>query len=95
MLRKTRPHVGHSVPEPIASMRPQRNAAENVLRRRRLRKNHAASMRPQRNAAENETAAAWMNQRVGASMRPQRNAAENAVHVGKTGPGSRFNEAAA
>ena len=53
MLRKTKdgPEAGRR--RMLASMRPQRNAAENLRFRFRLRILRAASMRPQRNAAEN------------------------------------------
>ena len=53
MLRKTDQRRAVDCPGLIASMRPQRNAAEN--KREFLDRNNAllASMRPQRNAAEN------------------------------------------
>ena len=66
----------------IASMRPQRNAAENVPGRyqhgRRVR---LASMRPQRNAAENQIRTQACPRPHHASMRPQRNAAENRARL--------------
>ena len=54
MLRKTRKCIQYQPPVLEASMRPQRNAAENIepLAMEGIGAN--ASMRPQRNAAENE-----------------------------------------
>ena len=62
-----------------ASMRPQRNAADNLrLSPKELREIHNASMRPQRNAADNGRMRVGMNlYYFEASMRPQRNAADN------------------
>ena len=80
----------------VASMRPQRNAAENIELAPGYKGDTGASMRPQRNAAENNEEDPDHCRRVAASMRPQRNAAENAGHT--THPPSalpRFNEAAA
>ena len=77
-------------------MRPQRNAAENVLGRVPYDAALSASMRPQRNAAENEPSLQNSTAPVGASMRPQRNAAENERDAVITdGRCARFNEAAA
>ncbi len=53
MLRKTRPPNCMPPLPPLASMRPQRNAAENDRRRSAKISEYRASMRPQRNAAEN------------------------------------------
>ena len=54
MLRKTPRTRAAAVVEGIASMRPQRNAAENVVDRLEIAdRAERASMRPQRNAAEN------------------------------------------
>ncbi len=61
----------------FASMRPQRNAAENMTVELDLTGTTLASMRPQRNAAENEARGVISGICVIASMRPQRNAAEN------------------
>ena len=56
MLRKTEP-LPLALPEQIiASMRPQRNAAENAKKRVAKKAAPKASMRPQRNAAENTLA---------------------------------------
>ena len=53
MLRKT-PALGcNECADPEASMRPQRNAAENYKMTRTYALTAYASMRPQRNAAEN------------------------------------------
>ena len=53
MLRKTG-HPGSRIERHVgASMRPQRNAAENRNFRAGGRRCDCASMRPQRNAAEN------------------------------------------
>ena len=53
MLRKTPPSGIHSPARRIASMRPQRNAAENWVMAKTVAVTEEASMRPQRNAAEN------------------------------------------
>ena len=78
MLRKTSaPDYVGRVYE-IASMRPQRNAAENPSGAITQGASQMASMRPQRNAAENAQNPHRMRvDRQAASMRPQRNAAEN------------------
>ena len=60
-------------------MRPQRNAAENVLDCGIRCIRRGASMRPQRNAAENRRSGRWLSYPDAASMRPQRNAAENGI----------------
>ena len=60
-----------------ASMRPQRNAAENDGMAARRDGGRSASMRPQRNAAENPEIIVALEILLRASMRPQRNAAEN------------------
>ncbi len=54
MLRKTGRHGPVDRRCRAASMRPQRNAAENGVGRRSALSAGAASMRPQRNAAEND-----------------------------------------
>ena len=79
MLRKT--PASHRGPDGgrVASMRPQRNAAENLFLMLPFTRVQSASMRPQRNAAENESVGEQKTSRLGASMRPQRNAAENRV----------------
>ncbi len=77
MLRKTR-FTTFSVPYPMfASMRPQRNAAENLAGPAAQALEGFASMRPQRNAAENVHPGGASTRTRQASMRPQRNAAEN------------------
>ena len=53
MLRKTAPAAPVVSLHSGASMRPQRNAAENQCCRAVAAGRSAASMRPQRNAAEN------------------------------------------
>ncbi len=53
MLRKTFDELYNVVLVFLASMRPQRNAAENRERAPRGVPSQSASMRPQRNAAEN------------------------------------------
>ncbi len=53
MLRKTTPPRQRPAGVSPASMRPQRNAAENKAFRADRLKPYYASMRPQRNAAEN------------------------------------------
>ena len=95
MLRKTSAihkfAAGHG-----ASMRPQRNAAENGYLRIADRAVGDASMRPQRNAAENLQAICDTRPGIGASMRPQRNAAENSGIPGLLrNLSDSFNEAAA
>ena len=60
-----------------ASMRPQRNAADNAVLGRLERIVMCASMRPQRNAADNMCVESAQIIIVDASMRPQRNAADN------------------
>ena len=54
MLRKTPPTGTRNVFFPEASMRPQRNAAENPVSSTHTPPGGIASMRPQRNAAEND-----------------------------------------
>ena len=97
MLRKTRGWKHGKETSGQASMRPQRNAAENVkLSKSYALRGYPASMRPQRNAAENlsNLAQDWFPEH--ASMRPQRNAAENARCANRYCKGSEcFNEAAA
>ena len=53
MLRKTRYPGGGLLGYVGASMRPQRNAAENRMSAEEAEQCFRASMRPQRNAAEN------------------------------------------
>ncbi len=53
MLRKTKCGYKRLRQAVNASMRPQRNAAENKVENLQLNFNPQASMRPQRNAAEN------------------------------------------
>ena len=53
MLRKTARKARTASPAPAASMRPQRNAAENLGEFSLSLADDRASMRPQRNAAEN------------------------------------------
>ncbi len=54
MLRKTTRRSAVTATVAQASMRPQRNAAENLRRRTHpQQQSRRASMRPQRNAAEN------------------------------------------
>ena len=53
MLRKTRQAITRPRGAITASMRPQRNAAENGDTVTRFKVPDTASMRPQRNAAEN------------------------------------------
>ncbi len=53
MLRKTKVVAASCCLEGAASMRPQRNAAENARVSRMREQRVPASMRPQRNAAEN------------------------------------------
>ena len=53
MLRKTTTAGAALAPRAIASMRPQRNAAENATLSAICCSHDDASMRPQRNAAEN------------------------------------------
>ena len=53
MLRKTLAATADTKAEDAASMRPQRNAAENHLSAVHSGRVIRASMRPQRNAAEN------------------------------------------
>ena len=77
MLRKTLFLVFPFTRVQSASMRPQRNAAENHGNRGRNQPGMVASMRPQRNAAENESGRENRAPGQRASMRPQRNAAEN------------------
>ena len=77
MLRKTTVLMPDPVRADIASMRPQRNAAENGPPTYASPAPPRASMRPQRNAAENSWALLDDASRGDASMRPQRNAAEN------------------
>ena len=63
-----------------ASMRPQRNAGENVSEWDNARvQQKRASMRPQRNAGENRENECASEELQCASMRPQRNAGENAA----------------
>ncbi len=77
MLRKTSSYDIYGCRMVYASMRPQRNAAENIPDRELAAMNPEASMRPQRNAAENPSTALLVVLFGQASMRPQRNAAEN------------------
>ena len=78
MLRKTDQRRVVDRPRLIASMRPQRNAAENGKIAIMSVKTTIASMRPQGNAAENVPVHASKTGRyIRASMRPQRNAAKN------------------
>ncbi len=56
MLRKTAAASRVRLPARRASMRPQRNAAENATRATPWKRLLIASMRPQRNAAENNGA---------------------------------------
>ncbi len=79
MLRKTL--IGSEAPgsSSSASMRPQRNAAENHEAGGACLPHAEASMRPQRNAAENHGRARIPGAGSQASMRPQRNAAENLI----------------
>ena len=80
----------------VASMRPQRNAAENLESTALPLSYRPASMRPQRNAAENTLSGVREAVNRAASMRPQRNAAENVGWGLQGGPArDRFNEAAA
>ena len=79
MLRKTTAVSPTTAPLANASMRPQRNAAENSEVISIYRLGQHASMRPQRNAAENQWLARFNPVAYRASMRPQRNAAENRV----------------
>ena len=69
MLRKTCRRAAGPGGEARASMRPQRNAAENLLQKAELRSERLASMRPQRNAAENDPADHAGHNLVRASMR--------------------------
>ena len=96
MLRKTIVGGGDTYSLAAASMRPQRNAAENVFWNSSRQGQILASMRPQRNAAENAEFPRGAQGAVEASMRPQRNAAENrwARRAYPTSSTS-FNEAAA
>ncbi len=96
MLRKTRGAGSPCRRRFSASMRPQRNAAENIRTHPALGAAEQASMRPQRNAAENTGHGIPRHAHDEASMRPQRNAAENLL--GAHGSSKRlfsFNEAAA
>ena len=96
MLRKTRGMSYETVNGRCASMRPQRNAAENYRPATGMGQVEGASMRPQRNAAENVDSGTMRVWTSDASMRPQRNAAENKLpHQYKFAKGIRFNEAAA
>ena len=82
MLRKTLSGMLWRWLSTKASMRPQRNAAENRHAANLPDGISLASMRPQRNAAENTLTEIELGQRlVDASMRPQRNAAENSVQT--------------
>ncbi len=54
MLRKTPGQTNGEIVASLASMRPQRNAAENQESDLRVYLGTVASMRPQRNAAEND-----------------------------------------
>ena len=60
-----------------ASMRPRRDAAENISRRQRGDRKIIASMRPRRYAAETGGGDRAALQLRPASMRPRRYAAEN------------------
>ena len=95
MLRKTVGDLIFRLLAEHASMRPQRNAAENLSLDTHGRIQEEASMRPQRNAAENILAGRDLDRCDGASMRPQRNAAENCQCGVPSRCGSGFNEAAA
>ncbi len=77
MLRKTVCSWSKHDTDRIASMRPQRNAAENAHTATDAQIAVRASMRPQRNAAENQSGGLTEYRMTHASMRPQRNAAEN------------------
>ncbi len=79
-----------------ASMRPQRNAAENTETTEQATWVSGASMRPQRNAAENIVGSVRKWNANDASMRPQRNAAENReMGLKRRREMKGFNEAAA
>ncbi len=96
MLRKTSERYQHIGLLVDASMRPQRNAAENAEIDPANSRWDAASMRPQRNAAENRGRVFFQRPIDAASMRPQRNAAENSrcgIRCKNCAGG--FNEAAA
>ena len=97
MLRITQVKVVDAAKTTLASMRPQRNAADNVADLvLAIAGTVDASMRPQRNAADNARAQGALLAHHHASMRPQRNAADNDQGLGrrrrKCGG---FNEAAA
>ena len=96
MLRKTAILLGYFRVVVPASMRPQRNAAENGDPISSCVIYWRASMRPQRNAAENHSRPDLGQSGPQASMRPQRNAAENSPSViAWRRAEERFNEAAA
>ncbi len=96
MLRKTRGGARGINLTQLASMRPQRNAAENVDFGTWVMYQSCASMRPQRNAAENGRWLHHAHPNLSASMRPQRNAAENEPGLARRQAFPHcFNEAAA
>ncbi len=97
MLRITLEPPVQPVLDHKASMRPQRNAADNRLIWYSTRLVKLASMRPQRNAADNlRLSPKELREIHNASMRPQRNAADNASTALPVACSRRcFNEAAA
>ena len=79
MLRITRSRIPVFAGWVGASMRPQRDAADNRLGVWWLRAVFRASMRPQRDAADNDHNLSKISSPNTASMRPQRDAADNAL----------------